>query len=181
MNLAGAGLYLLAAAVSRPAELGQARALMRGLRVPGERKIHFKHERDTIQKDIAAGLVSAELRTRVYLGHGRAEAVRELCLRALVIELADMGMCRLVLDSRGHDGDQSDRRIIHLALAATTLASDAVAYEHLRSHEEPALWIADAVAWCYGAGGDWRRRISPIVEGVADLGSRCRRGRQSGR
>jgi hypothetical protein len=131
-------LYLLAAALLRPGELASTRTLMRGLRVPGERKLHFKHERDTIQKDIAAALVSAELRTRVYLGHGRAEAVRERCLRRLVADLSGAGMRRLVLDSRGHGGDQSDRRIIHSALTVSGVELAAVSYEHFRSHGEPA-------------------------------------------
>lgn len=44
-----------------------------------------------------------------------------------------------------------------------------LAYEHLRPHEDPALWIPDAVAWCFGAGGDWRRRISALVEDVVPI------------
>jgi hypothetical protein len=71
--------------------------------------------------------------------------------------------------------DQSDRRIIHSALTVSGVELAAVSYEHFRSHEEPALWVADAVAWCWGAGGEWRHRISPIVEGVSDLGSTCQR------
>jgi hypothetical protein len=31
--------------------------------------------------------------------------------------------------------------------------------------------VPDAVSWCYGAGGDWRRRISGIIERVTDLGT----------
>jgi hypothetical protein len=70
-------LYLLAAAVLRPSDLDQTRVLMRSLRVPGERKLHFKSERDTVKKDIAAAIVSARVRTRIYVGHGQADAVRE--------------------------------------------------------------------------------------------------------
>ncbi|WP_410622993.1 hypothetical protein [Amycolatopsis sp. cmx-8-4] len=36
-------------------------------------------------------------------------------------------------------------------------------YEHVDSTAEPLLWISDAVAWCFGAGGDWRRRASPLI------------------
>lgn len=42
-------------------------------------------------------------------------------------------------------------------------------FEHLDSTAEALLWIADAVAWCYGQGGDMRRRIEPIVEAAYDL------------
>jgi hypothetical protein len=163
--------YLLAAALLCPAELAPVRSTMRGLRVRGERKVHFKHEREPIQKKIAAELVSRQLRTRVYTGTGRPEVVRQLALHELVLDVLSLGTRRLVLDSRGRVGDQADRRVIHSALRAAKAEPDTLSYEHVRSHEEPALWISDAVAWCFGAGGEWRRRIEPIIEKVIDLGS----------
>ncbi len=68
--------YLLAAALLDPPELGPSRVLLRGLRMPGERKLHFKHERDAVQKDIAARLVETGLRGHIYYGRGLDEAVR---------------------------------------------------------------------------------------------------------
>jgi hypothetical protein len=32
------------------------------------------------------------------------------------------------------------------------------------------LAAADAIAWAYGAGGDWRRRVAPSIDVVVDLG-----------
>jgi hypothetical protein len=29
---------------------------------------------------------------------------------------------------------------------------------------EPLLWVADAVTWAVGAGGDWRRRVAPMLD-----------------
>ena len=174
-------LYLLAAALVPPADLGPTRSLMRSLRVAGARKVHFKHERDSVKKDIAAALVAARVRARVYVGHGQADAVRASGLRAAVTDLVAVGLRRLVLDSRWQDGDQSDRRIIHSALRRSQVPLDRVTYEHFRSHEEPALWVADAVAWCYGAGGEWRRRIEPVVEAVTDLGCKNRRNKREAR
>ncbi|HEV2781473.1 MAG TPA: hypothetical protein VGX25_18990 [Actinophytocola sp.] len=167
--------YLLAAALLRPGDLASTRALMRSLTVAGARKVHFKHERDSIKKDIVAALVSARARARVYLGCGEPETVGELVLRALVTDLAWAGMRRIVLDSRGQERDQVDRRIIRSTLVAAGIDTETVTYEHLQSHEDPALWVADAVAWCHGAGGDWRRRIGPMVESVVDLGPADRR------
>jgi hypothetical protein len=43
-------------------------------------------------------------------------------------------------------------------------------YEHVDSTSESLLWIADIVAWCFGAGQEWRKRIDPIVTTVVDLG-----------
>jgi hypothetical protein len=36
------------------------------------------------------------------------------------------------------------------------------------STTESLLWIADSVAWCFGAGGEWRKRVDPITS-VVDL------------
>lgn len=43
-------------------------------------------------------------------------------------------------------------------------------YEHVDSTSESLLWIADIVAWCFGAGREWRKRIDSIVSTVVDLG-----------
>ena len=43
-------------------------------------------------------------------------------------------------------------------------------YDHMKPAEEPLLWIADAVAWAYGAAGDWRRRADPMIDDVTKLG-----------
>ena len=48
---------------------------------------------------------------------------------------------------------------------------DHATYEHLRPHEEPLLWVADAVVWAHGAGGDWPRRIAPMVSLVREQGA----------
>jgi hypothetical protein len=160
------GMYLLAAALLRPDELAPTRSMMRSLSVAGARKVHFKHERDTIKKDIAAALVAAKVRTRVYIGNGHPDVVRAHGLLVATRDLAATGLRRLVLDTRSQDGNHADRRIIRAALLDTNGEPDTVSYVHMRSHEEPALWIADAIAWCYGAGGDWRRRVEPIVEAV---------------
>jgi hypothetical protein len=42
-------------------------------------------------------------------------------------------------------------------------------YEHVRSADEPLLWVADVVAWAYGAAGDWRRRTEKVIGKVIDL------------
>jgi hypothetical protein len=42
-------------------------------------------------------------------------------------------------------------------------------YEHVDSTSEPLMWISDVVAWCYGAGGHWRKRVDPILTKTIDL------------
>jgi hypothetical protein len=80
-----------------------------------------------------------------------------------------------VLERRDRHLDHTDRQTITRALnLARPLAADDgtgdFSCEHLQPHQEPALWIPDAVAWSHGAGGVWRARVSPLVECVVDLG-----------
>ena len=58
-----------------------------------------------------------------------------------------------------------DRRTIRAALLDAG-AIDRLDYGHMRPSEEPLLWVADAVAWAYGVGQTWRRRVGGIVEVV---------------
>ncbi|MBY8848247.1 hypothetical protein [Saccharothrix longispora] len=168
--------YLLVAALVDTRRLVAVRSLMRGLRVPGERRLHFKSESDTVRKDVVGRLVDAGLRCRVYQGRGPVEAVRQVCLARLVADLVEEGAVeRLVLDARGPAEDRVDRRVITRSLRGCGVPDDSISYEHLASHGDPALWVPDAVAWCQGAGGDWRRRVAPVVETVVDIGVATRR------
>lgn len=42
-------------------------------------------------------------------------------------------------------------------------------YHHCRPQEEPLLWVSDAVVWCYAKGGEWRRRVQPIIGSVTSV------------
>jgi len=86
----------------------------------------------------------------------------------LVQDLLARQAHRLVIDTR-NIRDAHDERTLFGALGPNPSASLLV-YEHVDSTSESLLWIADIVAWCYGAGREWRKRIDPIVGTVVDLG-----------
>jgi hypothetical protein len=64
--------------------------------------------------------------------------------------------------------DEHDLLTIRTRLGKYARATGLV-YEHLPSENDPLLWIPDIVAWCYGAGGDWLRRVRPLLGEVTDL------------
>jgi hypothetical protein len=102
---------------------------------------------------------------QVYLGSGRPARVRAACLERLVVDAVTLDTRRLVIESRG-DADRHDRAAIHRLVGKI----DNLTYEHLCPHDDPALAIPDAIAWAYGAGGDWRRRVARMVTKVTNLG-----------
>lgn len=161
-------IYLLAATLLPPGQVDRARTLVRGLCLPGERRIHFHTEPDPRRKLLISSIVASGMQSRVYVGTGRPDRVRSACMAALISDLAKLDAGRLVLESRGYAQDRIDRADIHLSLVSAPNAR--IGYEHMRPHEEPILSVSDGVAWAYGAGGDWRRRISPALDMVSDLG-----------
>jgi hypothetical protein len=166
--------YLLAVAVLAPEGLARVRSTLRGLRLPGERRLHFQAESEQRRRKILVVLAQQNVDVHLYTGRGRSERVRESCLRRLVDDAVKLNVQRLVLESRGAAPDRHDRRVIAESLrrnADPSVASPPTfVYEHLQAHEEPILWISDAVAWCYGAGGQWRVRVSTLIERIVDLG-----------
>jgi hypothetical protein len=96
---------------------------------------------------------------------GRDVAARQVCLSAVVPAMIDLGVSRLVLESCQHQ-DARDRRTL---AEAVRKAGGELGYEHFRPAEDALLWVSDALAWCYGAGGEWRRRASMLLDEVVDL------------
>jgi hypothetical protein len=157
--------YHLVAAVVEPADLTASRALLRGLRLPGERRLHFQSEGNARRSTVLSALQSVEARAWIYVGRGKAESVRTSAFAALTADLTRVNASRLAIESRGELLDRADR----LAVARSVAAGTGMTYEHLLPHEEPLLWLADAIAWCYGAGARWRPRVEPLIERVVQL------------
>jgi hypothetical protein len=99
--------------------------------------------------------------------HRDDEPARQICLDRLVCDLVAREAHRLVIDTR-RTQDINDERTLRRVLGPHPSASKLV-YEHVDSKSESLLWIADAVAWCHGAGRDWRKRVDPIIAAVIDL------------
>ena len=80
---------------------------------------------------------------------------------ALTNDLIDLKAARLVLDSR-EERNLHDAQTIRTTLGKRPSYSN-LSYEHVVSTQDELLWIADVVAWCHGAGGDWARRVRSLV------------------
>jgi hypothetical protein len=160
--------YLLAAAVVSPGHLTKLRKLLNGLRMPNQRELHFKKETPTRRKQILSALASAVVHVDIYLACCRKgeERARQTCVARLTTDLQKIGVTRLVFDSR-EVRDDHDLLTIRTALGKSAWGTG-LFYEHVPSENDPLLWIADIVVWCYGAGGDWLRRVQPLIGEVID-------------
>ncbi|MGY2007486.1 hypothetical protein ACW9HJ_10725 [Nocardia gipuzkoensis] len=101
----------------------------------------------------------------IYEGHGPEVETRHECLVQLVTDLLDAKAERLVIESR-QSQDQRDR---HCIAGVLRKASAQLPYTHVPPHTEPALWWPDAIAWAFGAGGNWKAMVTPLVRAVIDV------------
>ncbi|MER7450081.1 hypothetical protein [Nocardia beijingensis] len=163
--------YILCAALVPAQLLEHARAVVRGLCLPGQRRWHFAKEPDQRRRQILATMARCEgVRVAVFVGKGAEVRVRDECMARLVTYLVDLKAERLVIESR-ESLDHRDRNCIAAALRK---ASAELPYLHLPPHTEPGLWWPDAVAWAFGAGGVWRPLVASLVVDVIDVDNHSR-------
>jgi hypothetical protein len=99
------------------------------------------------------------LSARRAVGASRS-VVRRRLLEAATVVVRPRGVTTWVLDCQDVAQAGRDRQAI-----ARVLGDDhPLCYEHRPSREEPLLWAVDALVWAFGAGRDWRRRASHLIE-----------------
>ena len=169
-----AAVMLLAVVIVSPGDVEDARATMRSLLLPGERRIHTSDESVRRRRVILDAIARTDSLSAVVLRHRRSEgtnkpAARHLLLQAATGLVIGSGVSSWVLDDQEPNQKSRDRASIAHALAGVERRLHPV-YDHHPSTSEPLLWAADAVCWAVGAGADWRRRIEAIIT-VRDVGA----------
>jgi hypothetical protein len=157
-----AGYVLCVAAVAID-DVDAARTAMRGFLLPGQRSVHFKSERDARRRQILDTIANLGAETLIVsCASGRGDAERHRCLRASLRHYAERRPGQLTLDHRDPTADTRDRQVI--ADTIRTLGLRELAYRHAARHEEPLLWIPDAIAWSFTRGGAWRQRVRRFAD-----------------
>lgn len=153
------GTYLLAAVAVPTGALAEVRAVVRSAVLPRQRRVHFVDEKDARRKQLIAAWLELRAQCGVYVvtnnGRRTEDEARDACLTALVTAALRGEVARLVIESR-EGRDHMDRRLIRGLLGR----GSTMTYEHMRPHEEPLLWFADGVGWCWGAGGTYRQTLT---------------------
>jgi hypothetical protein len=156
------GRYLMCAVLIGPKHLADVRRTLIGLCLRGQRRLHLVDERDSRRRLILDRVARLPVQAFVYARPGKPTDARATCLRAMTADLVAAGVRRLVIEPV--DGFvHRDRGWIIDELREQGRSIE-LTYEHVEAHLEPNLWAADAIAWAYGAGGDWRRRIDRLLE-----------------
>lgn len=163
--------YLMTMVVVPAGSLDAARRGVGGVVPRGSRRTHLSAENDGRRRQIlraygGLGHIDAHIAVAAYHG-GDDQAPRDRCLSALVTTCCRLGVVRLTLDTRLPDRDRLDRRTI--AAVLRDLAPFELAYVHCGSRDESLLSLPDAIGWAWGAGGEWRRLVQPLVGSVARM------------
>ncbi len=162
---ARAGQYLLAAAFLPTADLARATKAVREALPRGRKRTHLSSEGDQLRRQIIRAYVALEIPTSVVVVEhlrGDDHPARERCLQALLPVFDQRRVRMVVLDSRGESRDHLDRSFLAGA-QRTGRAHAELVYAHRGSRNEPLLWLPDAFAWAYGAGGTWRPMVADVV------------------
>lgn len=160
--------YIMVAAVVVPGDVAALRQEIRALVLPGQRRIHFTKEGDQRKRKILSRLTELGVQAHVFHCDSKNDAIgRENCLISLVAHAAEHAYTRIVLE-RDESIDKTDRRILYREVNNRGLGNS-LSYELEHAQQEPLLWIADAIAWSYTKGGDWKRRAGELIVSTTHL------------
>ncbi|MFT4397815.1 hypothetical protein ACLTEW_23060 [Gordonia lacunae] len=159
---------VVACTVADPRALNDSRKALHALRANGQRRIHFTKESDPRRRKICSTICELELTVAVYdtTSIRDARRSRQAALDAVVLDLSRLAATRLTIE-QDDSLIAADRAYLYSAVRRHGIPD--LAYYHCRPQEEPLLWVSDAVVWCYAKGGEWRRRVEPIIGSITTV------------
>jgi len=161
-----AGVYLLAAALIEDIEEGAAREVVAGLRLPGQKKLHW-HDEDDKRRAVVAETISRLPALHLLIVRvdqpASSERRRRLCLARLLPEIYTSGVVDVFLESRERKQNVRDVQLLN-GLRSRHLVGPELRIHHRPGPTDPLLWIPDVVA---GAVGAERRGDLSYVEHFA--------------
>lgn len=156
-----ASTFVVVAAAVPPDDVAALRRAMRSLLRPGQRCLHFTKESDPVRRSALDLITSSPVGVRVYRADRKASmpAAREACLRAVARDALVHRPQRIVIEC-DESVQASDERWLREELGPRH--SRDTEFHHLAKHEEPLLWVADAIAWCIQRGQPWTSLVADL-------------------
>ena len=98
----------------------------------------------------------------------KQERARRCCLECVLYELDQMGVTQVWLESRAPSQDRRDRRLVDSA-RDKGLVSHGLVLDFAGPHQEPMLWLPDAVAGAVTAANLGEPRWLLALSEVTDI------------
>ncbi|MEU4192956.1 hypothetical protein AB0E69_13740 [Kribbella sp. NPDC026611] len=148
---------LMAATTCDASEVNAHRRTMASLLMPRERRIHFTKESPARRRKILGVITEFGLGVRLYQADRNDAAGRKACLDAVVGDIA--GSAERLVVERDESTTTFDKQVLFHA-ARMHGCSESLQYQLLAAHDDPLLWVPDAVAWSWVKGGEWRNLVA---------------------
>lgn len=149
----------MVASVTASGDVSRTREAIRKLRLPRQRRIHFKSERDAVKKAFIEQVRQLPLSAVIYVCQAKEAEARGLVLTALLEELHRCDAEMLVLE-RDESLMKHDK---HLIAQHSGHRKDDFNYRLMAPQDEPLLWVSDGLAWCWQRGGEWKSLVRDLV------------------
>ena len=157
--------YILAAVIVAPGNAASLRKSIAKLLMPGQGYIHFVNESSPRRKAILSAFEKLQPRVRIYVCQGASHiTARAICFEALLNDFVELGVTTLIIE-RDDALLKSDELVVREGLYKRGLKPK-VEFRHVGKSDEPIVWIADAMAWSFARGDDFRRRALKLIESV---------------
>lgn len=158
--------YRLCLVAIPSSDLKATRIELQKLRLKGQTRIHMAKESEARQKEILKKMLELESWKCLILqiktpGVTNTEARKTLFLLASVHKL--WTSIKHIVIEESNEVDR-DRQILTWIKRQTKRDFE---FEFARASQNECLWIADALAWAYSKGGDFRKMVSSRVELVS--------------
>ncbi len=157
--------YLSALDALDALDAGRLRRSVRRVLLPGQRQLHFKtggNRRRRALVDASAGSTSKPSSTRA-----GCRTISTLRSRARGASRRLSTRCSVAIGRAGYSSRVESNSTRWTAARSSVLVDPSrCSRSSLCGPSGPLLWLPDSFAWAVGAGGDWRRRVAPLVTTV---------------
>lgn len=161
-----ASSYVLIATSIRPEKVTHISRVLRAAVRPGQRRVHFNSESHAQRQSFLRILAKIEFTCVLYVCDGPApRRSREQCISKVLDDAVDSSISRLVIEDDESLRKRERQQIAH-HLAGF---AEQFSYAHANPHDEPPLWISDAIGWCWNRGGVWRKSVIGFIENVESV------------
>ena len=154
--------YVLVGVLIQDQNFIVSRRQLRALLLPRQRSIHFRQESKKRRKQLIDVFLELGFSCLVVsLSNQKAKTARPKGIE-LLSELSLTKRCNKLVFELDESSWVADIKTLN-AITYSKKLHGQLQWDHVPRHQEPLLWVADAVAWCLNRGGDWERMVRPMI------------------